>query len=162
MPSIAPAPNRTPSEPFLTPSSDMEPLPSILLVEDSEEDVVLIRHTLQMAGIHNPVSVVDTAEAAIAYLNGEGQYSDRASFPIPKVVFIDLILPGQSGHEVLAWIQKADGFRDLIRVVLTGSDDPLHLSRAHALGLHAYLRKPLTIDQLTSPVINLSLLLSQP
>ncbi len=135
--------------------------PPVLLVEDNEKDALLFQHTLRTAGIPNLVFVADTVEAAIAHLSGQAPFSDRESYPVPAAVFIDLVLPGQSGHELLAWLQQTDGFRDLIRVVLTGSEDPGDVKRALALGAHAYLRKPLTVQQLINPIMNLQSFLAR-
>ncbi len=128
--------------------------PEILVVEDDPRDAALIQHTLRAAGITNAVRVVSTAAEAIACLDGEAQEG------LLKAAFIDLFLPGQSGHEVLTWIQANEKLQGLIRIVLTGSDNPEDLKRAHELGANCYLRKPLTVEQLTSPVVNLRMLLA--
>ena len=46
--------------------------PPILVVEDSEDHVLLLRHAFKKAGISNPVHVSPTGEDAIAYLDGTG------------------------------------------------------------------------------------------
>ncbi len=137
----------------------MDLLP-ILLVEDDAQDVTLIRYTLRNAGVPNPALALESAEGAMAYLSGEGEYCDRAVYPVPTAVFIDLNLPGKSGHDLLDWIRQRNAFRDLIRVVLTGSENPKDLKRALALGANAYFRKPLTVEQLTNPIMNMRALLA--
>jgi CheY-like chemotaxis protein len=132
---------------------------AILLVEDNEDDVLLTKCALEDAGITNPVRDVSTADKAIAYLTGVGEYEDRNAYPMPSVIFIDLWLPGKSGHEFLAWMTRQRGLNNIVRVVLTGSDNPADLKKARQLGANAYLRKPLTIDQLTTPGRNLQNLL---
>ena len=74
---------------------------AILLVEDNDDDVILTKCTLEDAGIVNPVRDVPTADKAIAYLAGQGEYQDRHSYPMPCVIFIDLSLPGKSGRSRL-------------------------------------------------------------
>jgi CheY-like chemotaxis protein len=132
---------------------------AILLVEDSEDDVILTKCALEDAGIANPVIDVPTADKAIAYLTGQGEYHDRNFYPMPCVIFIDLWLPGKSGHELLAWIAKQPSLKEIVRVVLTGSDNPADARRARELGANAYVKKPLTVDQLTRPGRNLQNLL---
>lgn len=122
---------------------------AILLVEDSEDDVFLMKRTLSVAGVSNPVSVVTDGEQAVRYLSGEGEFRDRTAFPLPVVVFLDLKLPLKSGHEVLAWIRAQPAFESLIVVMLTSSDEPSDLRRAYSLGANSYLVKPLTPKQLT-------------
>jgi CheY-like chemotaxis protein len=122
----------------------------ILLVEDSEDDVFLMKRALRGAGVSNRVLVVTDGEQATSYLAGEKEYGDRAMFPIPAVVFLDLKLPLRSGHEVLGWIRGRKDLESLVVVVLTSSDEPSDLRRAYSLGANSYLVKPLTPQQLTS------------
>jgi CheY-like chemotaxis protein len=129
-------------------------------VEDNDDDVLLTKCALLDAGLSNPVHVVSTAEEAVAYLSGEGKYSDRNTFPIPKVMFVDLKLPGKSGHEVLKWIHGREELRHVLSVVLTGSDDPNDRKLAQDLGANCYLEKPVTTEQLTGPSRNLFMILA--
>ena len=131
----------------------------ILLVEDNADDVILTKCALFDAGLSNPVYVVSTAEEALAYLSGAEKYADRTRFPLPKVLFVDLKLPGKSGHEVLRWIARKGELRHVLRVVLTGSEDPSDRKLALELGANCYLEKPITKEQITGPSRNLRMLL---
>jgi CheY-like chemotaxis protein len=122
----------------------------ILLVEDSEDDVFLMKRALKGAGIANRVVVVTDGEQATNYLAGEAEFGDRAACPMPSVVFLDLKLPLRSGHEVLGWIRGRKELESLVVVVLTSSDEPSDLRRAYSLGANSYLVKPLTPKQLTN------------
>src|SRR5690348_4496298 len=75
---------------------------ALLLVEDSEHDVFLMKRALKQAEIENPVYVVSDGERAIEYLSGNGEFKDRNLYPFPALVFLDLKLPYKNGHEVLA------------------------------------------------------------
>src|SRR5690349_5987960 len=97
---------------------------NILLVEDNEDDVLLMKLALEEAGIRNPVRVLETADAAIRYLSGTAEFTDRARFPLPRVVFLDLMLPGKPGHELLRWMQPREDLAQIVRAVLTGSENP--------------------------------------
>jgi CheY-like chemotaxis protein len=131
----------------------------VLLVEDNDEDATLTKCVLLEAGLTNPVHVVSTADEALAYFSGVGKYADRISFPIPKVVFVDLKLPGKSGHEVLRWLSGREEFWHVLTVVLTGSDDPTDRKLAYELGANCYLEKPITSEQLIGPSRNLRMIL---
>ena len=134
---------------------NMQSAPAILLVEDNPDDVILIECALEDAGMANPLHVVEDAEKAIAYLRGEGVYRDRDVYPLPRVLFLDLNLPGKSGHYVLEWMAGQESLNGIVRIVITGSDEPADLKKAYELGANSYFRKPLTIEQLTSPGRNL-------
>lgn len=121
---------------------------TILLVEDNEDDVVLMRRALKEARITNPLMVLDNGEKAVNYLEGLGAFSDRKQYPLPAVVFLDLKLPLRSGHEVLEWIRRQPALQALVVVVLTASDEPSDIKRCYQLGANSYLVKPPTVDQL--------------
>jgi len=46
---------------------------TILLAEDDQNDVMLIKRSFSKARIINPITCVDNGEQAIAYLKGEGR-----------------------------------------------------------------------------------------
>ena len=121
---------------------------AILLVEDNDDDVFLMRHALTAAGVSNPVYVVESGQHAIDYLSGAGIYQDRGRYPLPVIVFLDLKLPLMSGHEVLGWIRSQRQLESLLVVVLTSSNEPSDVRRSYSLGANSYLMKPLTARQL--------------
>jgi CheY-like chemotaxis protein len=121
---------------------------ALLLVEDNEHDVFLMRRALNQAEIQNPVYVASDGEQAIDYLAGNGEFKDRGAYPFPALVFLDLKLPFKSGHEVLAWIREEAQLDELVVVVLTSSDEPSDIARAYKLGANSYLVKPPSLMQL--------------
>lgn len=123
--------------------------PHILLVEDNDDDVFLTQHAFERAGIECFWQIAADGEEAISYLSGEGAFTDREEYPLPMVVLLDLKLPRKSGHEVLAWMGGQKALDQVIRVVLTGSNNPADVDRSYALGAHGYLFKPITLEQLS-------------
>jgi CheY-like chemotaxis protein len=121
---------------------------AILLVEDNEDDVFLMKRALQGANVVNPLYVVEDGQEALDYLGGAGKFADRDSYPLPVVVFLDLKLPYISGHDVLAWTRRQKELESLVVIVLTSSNEASDLSRCYALGANSYLVKPPTPDQL--------------
>ena len=121
---------------------------ALLLVEDSEDDVFIMKRALKEAGIVNSLYLVEDGQKAIDYLSGAGEFSDRKKFPLPAVVFLDLKLPLKSGHDVLAWIRQQKDLASTVVIVLTSSEEPGDLSRAYQLGANSYLVKPPSAAQL--------------
>ena len=121
---------------------------SILVVEDSADDLALIRRAFQRGRIVNPVHVVSDGEEAISYLAGENQYADRARHPLPAMVLLDLRLPRKSGFEVLKWIRGHVDLSRLPVVILTTSHADADVNRAYELGANSYLVKPVSSDSL--------------
>jgi CheY-like chemotaxis protein len=121
---------------------------ALLLVEDNEDDVFLMKRALKGARVVNPLYVVEDGQEAVDYLGGAGKFADRDQYPLPAVVFLDLKLPYISGHDVLAWIRRQKNLDGLIVIVLTSSNEASDLSRCYALGANSYVVKPPTPEQL--------------
>ena len=116
-----------------------------MVVEDRADDILIILRSFQKAGLTNPLQVVRTGEEAVAYLRGEGKFSNRDEFPLPGIVLLDLKLPGMDGFEVLAWLRRQDGLRGLPVVVLTTSDQMRDVNRAYQLGANSFFVKELDL-----------------
>ena len=119
-----------------------------LLIEDTENDVLLIQRAFIKAKILNPLLIVKTAEEAIAYLQGDGRYSNRAEFPLPELILLDLKLPGMDGFDFLRWIrQQPSGLSAMRIVVLTSSDLMRDVNLAYQLGANSFLVKPVDFER---------------
>jgi CheY-like chemotaxis protein len=114
----------------------------ILLAEDDEDDILLVRTAFKEAGITSPLHVVRDGDEAIAYLKGVGRYSNRAEFPLPSLLLLDLKMPRTNGFEVLQWIRSDPDLRALRVVVLTSSEELCDVNEAYHLGANSFLVKP--------------------
>ena len=125
---------------------------AILLVEDDEADIFLLRRAFRNERIANPLIEVRDGQAAIQYLSGEGAYADRTRYPIPFLILLDLRLPKLSGFEVIAWMRDQPQLANLVVVVLTASDHVTDVTKARDLGANSYLVKPGNFEELVQMV----------
>jgi CheY-like chemotaxis protein len=126
--------------------SDRQP---VLLAEDEEHDVFFMERAFGKAGIVSPLIALPDGREVIAYLKGEGSYSDRRRYPEPRLLLLDLKMPLVDGFEVLSWIRQQPGLRELLPIlVLSSSDQPADRERAIKLGAHEYLVKPSDFNSL--------------
>lgn len=114
----------------------------VLLVEDSEDDAILMRHAFDDLRPSRPFHWVNNGNEAILYLCGHRQYSDRARYPMPALMLLDLKLPMQNGFEVLRWLRSYPAFATLPVIVLSDCLDDRIVRRAYELGANSFLSKP--------------------
>jgi len=112
-----------------------------LLVEDSQDDVLLVQFAWEKAG-NAPLYVVRDGAEALRYLFGEGDYADRQRYPIPSLVLLDLKMPYIQGLEVLKQIRRHPDLRKLIVVILSSSASDPDVETAYELGVNSFLVKP--------------------
>jgi CheY-like chemotaxis protein len=126
----------------------MTPDFTILLVEDDENDVLLIKRALRKNFVKNPLFVARNGLEAIEYLSGQNEFSDRSKYPFPDLVITDLKMPKMSGFELLSWINENPEYRVIPTIVLSSSKEDLDVGRAYNLGANTYMVKPANFDTL--------------
>jgi CheY-like chemotaxis protein len=114
----------------------------IVIVDDQPSDQHMLARILDRLGVGNPVLKLTDGHEAIRYLNGDGPYADRAAYPLPAVMFLDLKLPVVSGWEVLDWILALSLKRDFLLFVYSEIRSVSDVRRVYALGTDSYVAKP--------------------
>lgn len=122
---------------------------TILLVEDSADDVMFVSRAFAKSGMTTALQVVPDGRQAIDYLAGTHRFSTRLEYPLPRLVLLDLKLPHVSGFEVLRWIRARPELIGIIVVMLTSSDHPSDIRDSYALGANSFLSKPSNPEDLT-------------
>jgi CheY-like chemotaxis protein len=130
------------------PGDESEYQSAILIAEDDENDICLIRRAFHQAGFENPLRIVRNGEEAIAYLNGEAPFSDRSQNPWPALVLLDIKMPRKNGFEVLKWVREQTEFSNLPVVMVTSSQESTDINQSYALGANSYLVKPASFPRL--------------
>ncbi|SPE50821.1 Response regulator receiver protein (modular protein) [Verrucomicrobia bacterium] len=128
----------------------------ILLVEDDENDVFFFQRAVSKAGMMGPVHVARDGQEAIDYLRGAGKFNERAKFPPPGLILLDLKLPLVMGLDVLKWIRQESGLAPVV-VILSSSREEEDIAAAYGLGANAYLVKPAEPSKLEDMVRAISL-----
>jgi CheY-like chemotaxis protein len=128
------------------------PEPVVLLAEDDDNDVFLLRWAFEEVGVSVAMIDVPDGEEAVHYLSGRVPYADRALFPLPSLLILDLKMPRMNGFEVLEWLHDQFDLRALPALVLSSSGFDTDIQRATQLGARDYLVKPQTPDDLVKLV----------
>lgn len=112
----------------------------ILLAEDNDGDVFLVRRALEKRGLSHELVVAHNGEEAMAWLNRHAGITQPGV--APDLILLDLNLPRVDGGQLLSHIRKSDSFGRTPVIVLTSSDSPKDRQMAIELGANLYFRKP--------------------
>lgn len=121
----------------------------ILLVDDNPGDVRLIRELVSDAEITNSIHAVTDGSDALDFVSQRGEFADA---PRPDIVFLDWILPGKDGEQVLRELDEEGELDELFVVVLTGSPMDADSIVPSDLCVDGHLKKPIDVDELLSVI----------
>ncbi len=137
----------------------------ILLVEDNEQDAALVLYTLRKRHLADRVHRVKDGVEALDYLLRAGGEAGQVLSRPPKLILLDLRLPGMDGPEVL-WRLKADERTRMIPVVvLAGSPAEEGWAQGLQLGANSCIVKPVAWEEFSRAIARVAaywLSLNQP
>jgi CheY-like chemotaxis protein len=126
---------------------------NLLVVEDSDEDFEALSRVIRHIGIDSlAIYRCIDGDDALDFLNREGQYCNADDVPFPKLVILDLNLPGTDGREVLAAIKQSQTLKTIPVVVFSTSSNPKDIEVCYKTGCNSYMRKPMSNSELRSSV----------
>ena len=124
----------------------MKTLKRILLVEDNVKDSELTLAALAESHVANDIIVVRDGVEALDFLHARGQYTGREA-GLPAVMLLDIKMPRMDGLEVLRHMKQDPALRTIPVVMLTSSREEPDLAQSYALGVNAYVVKPVDFQQ---------------
>ncbi len=113
--------------------------PVILIIEDNPGDARLIREAFKESSLQTTLSFVHDGLAATRFLH-DTKRTQVAT--LPRLIVLDLNLPGKSGFEVLEDIKRDETLKRIPVIVLSSSYNPEDIARAYDLHANCYLTKP--------------------
>lgn len=126
------------------------PDPTLLVIEDSDEDFATLQRVLKQNPCRHSVFRCTSGDEALAFLDQTKETTDSSRLPRPSIILLDLNLPGTDGLNVLAQIKQDKHFKEIPVVVLSGSDDPQEIQRCYRYGVNSYLAKPFNTNEFIS------------
>ncbi|CAN5670709.1 response regulator [soil metagenome] len=119
----------------------------ILLIEDSEIDVLVYRRLMELMHFAAHVTITSTAEEAVDFLRNEVTNEAEA----PELILLDMHLPGMSGFDFLKIFESLPEFilhksKVIVLSVFQKPDDIRKISENKFVT--GQLEKPLTQDSL--------------
>ena len=112
--------------------------PTVLVVEDFEDNRFMMRRLLEMSGYR-----------VVEAVNGE-QAVEVAAEERPDLILMDLSLPKLDGLAATRRIRQSNGLADVPIVAVSAHDTSDFHAEALAAGCNEYVTKPIDFDQLES------------
>jgi CheY-like chemotaxis protein len=122
--------------------------PPILVVDDEDTDVMILRMAAEKAMIPNPLVHVGDGMQAVAYLRGDPPYNDPLRYPVPALLLVDLKMPRMTGFDLLTWLAARHDLKHLPVVIFSASSHDSDILKARQLGASDYLVKPHRMEDL--------------
>ena len=119
----------------------------ILIVDDSEDDVILLKEAFRDCPMVEFVGAVDDGEQALQFLRREGAFGNAKR---PGLVLMDINMPRKNGFEVLTEMRSDVLLSNVPVVMLTTSKQESDILRAYEGGACSFIAKPVSFDTMKS------------
>jgi len=116
----------------------------ILVVEDNQADVFLLRHALDEHGQGYQIEVLRDGGEALRFVEHQ---RILARDPNPCAIVLDLHLPKHDGAAVLKAIRDEPTLAHIHVVALTSFASPTEEKEVRELGIRLYRAKPTDLDE---------------
>jgi CheY-like chemotaxis protein len=123
---------------------------AILIVDDDEGIVVLMRAGLEHAGLRNRIEHFSDGQAILDYLyapNGSPAAVECHHAGRSYVILLDIRMPKVDGIQVLARLKSDQHLRRIPVIMVTTSDNPQDVETCYDLGCNGYVQKPVDYKQ---------------
>jgi len=125
----------------------------IWLIDDDDGHALLVEENLQDAGLCNPFVRAHDGDEGWRWLSEAAEGKRKR----PGLILLDVSMPGLDGFEVLERIKSNTQLRKIPVIMLTSTDSPREIERCYALGVNAYVVKPVDFEHLRQKVRALGL-----
>jgi len=122
--------------------------PTILLIEDNEDDVIIIKRGLKKGKIANDLVHVTNGLEGLNFIH------DHAGLNI-ELILLDLNMEVMNGFEFLQKRLENPKIKKIPTIVLTTSSRPEDIERAYDLGANAYVEKPVEPKEFINTILKI-------
>ncbi|MFN7141163.1 MAG: response regulator [Limisphaerales bacterium] len=108
----------------------------------------MIERAFRKNGVTDDIHLLSGGAEAIAYLEGQSKFADRAKFQFPSIVITDLKMPALDGFSVLKHIKGNPEWAVIPTIMLSASADTDDIKKAYFFGANSFFSKPATTADL--------------
>jgi len=120
---------------------------NVLLVEDSSDDVELIKRKIKSRQINCKIFVSKDGEEALDYMQRKDKYQDKEKFPDPNLILLDIRMPKKNGIEVLKALKSSETLKNIPVVMLTVSTLENDIFNCFDYGCEHYVTKSVGFEK---------------
>lgn len=113
----------------------------ILLVEDNEDDIRIMRRVFEKVKLLNIMSVVHNGQEALDFIYSQGKYKE-SKHPAPGLILLDIRMPVMDGFEVLEKLKADPNYKKIPVIMLTTSDREEDVAKSYQNGTCSFVTKP--------------------
>lgn len=118
----------------------MPPGKKILIVDDEEGFLKLLRDALEIRGLE-VITATNGVEAGLELATGA-----------PSLILMDMKMPGINGLQACEAIRRNAATKDLPIVVVSALSDETDIKKAYKAGISDYFVKPIDIEKLVNRI----------
>ncbi|GAB3915013.1 hypothetical protein GCM10028803_61250 [Larkinella knui] len=127
--------------------TNSESRPTVLLVDDDEEDRMLMRMALESMEMSVPVQEFESGEKLLSFLHQETNGSSTAALN-SWIVILDKYMPGMSGFDTLQQIKENPLWQRIPIVLFVNTQNQGEMELCVDLGATVCISKPLYFEEI--------------
>jgi CheY-like chemotaxis protein len=124
---------------------------NILLVEDSDDDIVIIQRAFKKVKLTNDLHIVCDGQEALDFIFHEGKYAEIKP-ATPGLILLDINMPKVDGFGVLKKLKANPPYNIIPVVMLTVSDREEDVVKSFKNGAVSYITKPMDFEKFTKVI----------
>jgi len=125
----------------------------IYLIEDSVIDAEAITRAFNKTDLKDEIVHFETGDAALANLDAKLSSSEANQIQLPRLIILDLNLPGLDGNEVLKRLKTSVELKAIPVLVLSSTSLSADVQKVYSNGANAFIRKPVGFETLSEMIL---------
>ena len=123
----------------------------LLYVEDNLADYMLVKRVFRKNELEGHLHRLPDGQAAIDFLT---QLAASKQNKLPKLILLDIKLPGIDGLEVLKSVRNMSAYNRVPIVMLSTSDQESDIDTSYSNGANGFVIKPATYPELETNILS--------
>jgi DNA-binding response OmpR family regulator len=116
----------------------------ILLIEDDQDDIDLLREALKDNQVSHSIDILSDGSMVAPYMNNCNAY--------PDVIVLDFNLPKVHGREILKMFRNTANFTEIPLIILTTSSAREDVEYSISNGANRFMTKPSSVKEIREMV----------